>query len=62
TSHRSLRGEVRGQFISERLMLVAHGWNVDYSVFSTVFSFQYCPSGRGTNEGSGEGPGTLLGV
>ncbi len=21
----------RGQYISERLMLVAHGWNVDYS-------------------------------
>lgn len=25
-------GWFRGQYISECLMLVAHGWNVDYSV------------------------------
>ena len=30
-------------------MLVAHGWNVDYSVFD-LFSFQYCSSERGTHD------------
>ncbi len=29
----------RGQYISECLMLVAHGWNVDYSAHLIVFSF-----------------------
>lgn len=42
-------------------MLVAHGWNVDYSAHLTVFSFQYCSSGRGTNEGSGKGVGHAVG-
>lgn len=27
---------VRGQYIGERLMLVAHGWNVDYSARSRM--------------------------
>ena len=29
----------RGQYIGECLMLVAHGWNVDYSAYLIVFSF-----------------------
>ena len=32
----------RGQFISECLMLVAHGWNVDYSALSVCLDCEYC--------------------
>ncbi|MFG0217301.1 hypothetical protein ACFU8X_30115, partial [Brevibacillus porteri] len=35
-------GLVRGQYIGECPMLVAHGWNVDYSALSVCLDCEYC--------------------
>ena len=42
-------------------MVVAHGWNVDYSALLIVFSFQYCSLWAWNVEGSGEGVGHAVG-
>ncbi|CAK7280514.1 hypothetical protein SGPA1_11303 [Streptomyces misionensis JCM 4497] len=53
-------GLVRGQYISECLMLVAHGWNVDYSaLFGWLFFLVLLR--RGTDEGPAEGVGHAVG-
>ncbi|WP_222623269.1 hypothetical protein, partial [Streptomyces sp. ISID311] len=50
---------VRGQYISECLMLVAHGWNVDYSARSVGFTSTASAWNVSLQL---VGPGTLLGI
>lgn len=42
-------------------MLVAHGWNVDYSAFSVISGCKYCSSERGKLITSGWGVGHAVG-
>ncbi len=54
---------VRGQYIGERLMLVAHGWNVDYSVWTSGRWLLVLLFGAwNARSPDGTGSGTLLGV
>ncbi|WP_208861135.1 hypothetical protein, partial [Streptomyces atroolivaceus] len=50
---------VRGQYTGECSVLVAHGWNVDYSARQVILC-KYC---FGVERGEGSvGSGTLLGI
>ena len=54
---------VRGQFIGECPVLVAHGWNVDYSALLSLFRLQVLSfRGRGKLIWGAGVSGTLLGV